>query len=338
MASWLRKSGRRITRPAESWHPGFPRTLLDARVFGRAITIGTALGLQRREQGGRVFGNAPTFLGLPIESSLVAERSRQEIQATSLVMNQTSVTWEQRARVAAHLGLSYSYYVRGGITRSTPGALRTTRWRSTSSSTPPGWNGAGAWDTRDDPLDSARGMLISSSFDFGRVETPAEVALSSDTFVRELVQAYYFRAWRSVVFASAARWGLMVPFGGSDVFRQEMFFAGGSRTVRGVPENNLGPRSIFDPDRAGRRTGDDRAQPGNADADLPVGGRSDVYRCGQCICETRRREPAGPGGIDRVWSSCEYAVCPAACGLRPVIWGLPEPGSGRWTFGIGQIF
>ncbi|HEX2462647.1 MAG TPA: translocation/assembly module TamB domain-containing protein, partial [Vicinamibacterales bacterium] len=226
--------------------PGFSADLTRRTLFGRAITIGTALGLQRREQGGRVFGNAPTFLGLPIESSLVAERSRQEIQATSLVMNQTSVTWEQRARVATHLGLSYSYSFERNHTFDTRSLednplafdikLNITRW-----------NTAGAWDTRDDPLDSARGMLISSSFDYGRVGTPAEAALSSDTFVRELVQAYYFRAWRSVVLASAARWGLMLPLGDSDVFRQEMFFAGGSRTVRGVPENSLGPRSIFDP-------------------------------------------------------------------------------------------
>ena len=161
-------------------------------------------------------------------------------------MNQTSVTWEQRARVTTHLGLSYSYSFERNHTFDTRSLednplafdikLNTTRW-----------NGAGVWDTRDDPLDSARGMLISSSFDFGRVETPAEVVLSSDTFVRELVQAYYFRPWRSVVFASAARWGLMVPIGPSDVFQQEKFFAGGSRTVRGVPENDLGPRSLFSP-------------------------------------------------------------------------------------------
>jgi outer membrane protein assembly factor BamA/autotransporter translocation and assembly factor TamB len=317
--------------------PGFSADLTRRTLFGRAITIGTALGLQRREQGGRVFGNAPTFLGLPIESSLVAERSRQEIQATSLVMNQTSVTWEQRARVATHLGLSYSYSFERNHTFDTRSLednplafdikLNTTRW-----------NTAGAWDTRNDPLDSARGMLISSSLDYGRVGTPAEAALSSDTFVRELVQAYYFRAWRSVVSASAARWGLMLPLGGSDVFRQEMFFAGGSRTVRGVPENSLGPRSIFDP---GEPAGGQTMIVLNQEMRMPiyrwVGGVTFID-AGNVFAKPRDaslRDLVGSIGFGlRV--STPFALLRVDYGK--VIWGMPEPGSGRWTFGIGQIF
>jgi len=317
--------------------PGFSADLTRRTVFGRAITIGTALGLQRREQGGRVFGNAPTFLRLPIESSLVAERSRREIQATSLVINQTSVTWEQRARVAAHLGLSYSYSFGRNHTFDTRSLednplafdikLNTTRW-----------NNAGVWDTRDDPLDSARGMLVSSSFDYGRVDTPAEAARSSDTFVRELVQAYYFRAWRSVVLASAARWGLMLPLGGSDVFRQEMFFAGGSRTVRGVPENSLGPRSIFDP---GEPAGGQTMIVLNQEMRMPI------YRwlrgvtfidAGNVFAKPRDaslRDLVGSIGFGlRV--NTPFALLRVDYGK--VIWGMPEPGSGRWTFGIGQIF
>jgi outer membrane protein insertion porin family len=181
-------------------------------------------------------------------------------------------------------------------------------------------------------------MLVSSSFDYGRVGTPAEAALSSDTFVRELVQAYYFRAWRSVVLASAARWGLMLPLGGSDVFRQEMFFAGGSRTVRGVPENSLGPRSIFDP---GEPAGGQAMIVLNQEVRMPI------YRwvrgvtfidAGNVFAKPRDaslRDLVGSIGFGlRV--STPFALLRVDYGK--VIWGMPEPGSGRWTFGIGQIF
>jgi outer membrane protein assembly factor BamA len=318
--------------------PGFSADLTRRTVFGRAITIGTAFGLQRREQDGRVFGNAPTFLGLPIESSLVAERSREEIQATSLVMNQTSITWEQRARVAAHLGLSYSYSFERNHTFDTRSLENTGGLAFDIKLNTTRWNTAGVWDTRDDPLDSTGGMLVSSSFDYGRVGTPAQAALSSDKFVRELIQAYYFRAWRSVVFASAARWGFMLPIGQSDPFQQEMFFAGGSRTVRGVPENSLGPRSIFDP-----------SEPAGGQAMVVVNQemRMPIYRwvrgvafvdAGNVFAKPRDaslRNMVGSIGFGlRV--STPFALLRVDFGR--VAWGMQQPPSGRWTFGIGQIF
>ena len=63
--------------------------------------------------------------------------------------------------------------------------------------------------------------------------------------MRQVAQAYYFRPWKSLVFASAARFGVVTPLDGQDLIPSERFFAGGSRTVRGVPENGLGPRTFF---------------------------------------------------------------------------------------------
>jgi outer membrane protein assembly factor BamA len=312
--------------------PGFSADIIRRTVFGRAITVGTALELQRREQGGRLFGNAPTFLGLPIESSLVGERSREEIQATSLITSRSSVTWEQRARVVRQLSLSYSYTFERNHTFDTKSlednplafdiTLNVTRL-----------NGATAWDDRDDPLDATRGKLLSSSFEFGRVEAP----VSSDRFIRELAQAYFFRPWRNVVFASAARWGIMVPVGGEDVFRQEMFFAGGSRTVRGVAEDDLGPRSIFG----------DEPNGGQAMILLNQEVRLPVYRWvrGVAFIDAGNvfERPADASLRDLVGSigfglrvSTPFALLRVDFGR--VMWGRSEPSSGRWTFGIGQIF
>ena len=89
--------------------PGISADLTRRTLFGRAMTIGTAVNWQRRERRGRAFLNAPTFMTLPLESSLIGERSREEFQAATLVTDRASITWEQRARVARKLNLSYSY-------------------------------------------------------------------------------------------------------------------------------------------------------------------------------------------------------------------------------------
>ena len=161
--------------------------------------------------------------------------------------------------------------------------------------------------------------------------------MSSDRFIRELAQAYFFRPWRNVVFASAARWGIMVPVGGEDVFRQEMFFAGGSRTVRGVAEDDLGPRSIFG----------DEPNGGQAMILLNQEVRLPVYRWvrGVAFIDAGNvfERPADASLRDLVGSigfglrvSTPFALLRVDYGR--VMWGRSEPSSGRWTFGIGQIF
>jgi outer membrane protein assembly factor BamA len=98
-------------------------------------------------------------------------------------------------------------------------------------------NASAAWDTRDDVADPSRGWLLSSSFDW------APAALGTDfRFVKHLGQAYYFRRWRGVVFASAARLGLAAPLDEQDLVLSERYYAGGARTVRGVADDSLGPR------------------------------------------------------------------------------------------------
>jgi len=99
---------------------------------------------------------------------------------------------------------------------------------------------AAVFDTRDNPLETRRGWLVSSNLEY------APASLGSDIrFVRYLAQGYYFRPVRRMVLASAARIGLATALGGQELIPSERFFAGGARTVRGVPENTLGPRDIF---------------------------------------------------------------------------------------------
>ncbi len=192
---------------------------------------------QRRERLARVFANAPTLFGLPIESLLASHRSHEEFADATLVTDRTGVSWEQRMRLGSALRLSYSYVFDRDHTFDTD--------------PPPGFpafdvtahvarlTAAAVWDTRDDPIDTARGLLLSTNLEY------ASDALGSDfSFVRHLAQAYYFRPWRQIVFASAARVGTVTALGGQSVITSELFLGGGARTVRGVPDDGLGPRDF----------------------------------------------------------------------------------------------
>jgi outer membrane protein assembly factor BamA len=310
--------------------PGISADLTRRTLFGRAIATGGAVDWQRRERRGRVFLNTPTFMGLPIESSVVAERSHEEFEAVTLVTNRSSITWEQRTRVARYLSLSYAYTFernRTFDTKPSPDPLSPTFDITINIARV---NAAAAWDTRDDPADSARGLFASASFEM------APEAVGSDIrFLRQLWQLYSFRPWRTVVFASAARTGIVVPLGGQDLIPSERFFTGGSRTVRGVPEGALGPRDFF-----GFPTGGQMMVVLNQEARVPI------YRWVRAVTFvdagnvfTRLRDASFGDLVGSVGVGLRLATPFAlfrADFARPV-WGTSQK-TGRWTFGIGQAF
>ncbi|MBI3050401.1 MAG: translocation/assembly module TamB domain-containing protein [Acidobacteria bacterium] len=310
--------------------PGLSADLTRRTLFGRAITSGGAVELQRRERRGRAFLNAPTFMRLPIESSLVAERSREEFEAVTLVTDRSSVTWEQRARIAARrLSLSYAYTFERNHTFDT---------KPLDPFAPPfdvtiniaRLNAAAAWDTRDDPSDTTRGLLASSSFEL------APEAVGSDIrFVRQLWQGYFFRPWRNVVLASAARAGVVVPLGGQELIPSERFFAGGSRTVRGAAEGALGPR-----DFRGDPTGGRMMIVLNQEARVPI------YRwlrgvafvdAGNVFAGPRDASLADLVGSVGVGLRLATPFALLRADYARAAWGTTQK-SGRWTFGIGQAF
>jgi len=309
--------------------PGISADLTRRTLFGRAIATGGAVEWQRRERRGRAFVNTPTFRGLPVESSLVAERSSEEFDAVTLVTNRSSITWEQRTRVVRNLSLSYAYTFERNHTFDTkPPDPFLPAFDITINIAR--LNAAGAWDTRDDPSDARRGLLASWSF-----EAAPEAAGSDIRFVRQLWQAYYFRPWRNIVFASAARTGVVVPLGDQELIPSERFFAGGSRTVRGVAEGALGQRDFF-----GFPTGGQTMVVLNQEARLPI------YRWVRAVSfvdagnvftrprDATLRDLVGSLGIG-LRLTTPFALLRVDY-ARPV-WGTTQK-TGRWTFGIGQAF
>ena len=219
--------------------PGLSGDLTRRTLFGRAATLGGAVEWQRRQRLGRLFINAPTMARLPLRSSLILERSRRDFAADTLVTDAGIVAFEQRMQATPRFNVSYAYRFEQNHTYDTkpnprdpfPFDIVIDVARLT---------GSVAWDSRNDPADTVRGTLVSSSIEY------AASALGSDfRYVRSLTQAYHFAPWRSVVFASAARVGSVRALGGQELIPSLRFFAGGARTVRGVGEDSLGEHDFF---------------------------------------------------------------------------------------------
>jgi outer membrane protein assembly factor BamA len=310
--------------------PGVSADLTRRTLFGRAITLGGAVEWQRRERRGRVFLDTGTFFGLPIGSSLIGERSREDFAAVTLVTDRSSVSWGQRARVAANVSVSYGYTFERNHTFDTrpvdPDALSFDITINIAR-----LNAATAWDSRNDPVDTSSGSLASFSLEYA-----PEAAGSDIRFVRSVAQAYHFRPWRGLVFASAARAGTVVPLGGQELIPSERFFAGGARTVRGVSEGGLGARDFFG-DPAGGRV----LMVFNQEVRLPIYrwlrgvGFLDAGNVFEQPRDASLRRLVGSIGFGlRVASP--FALLRADYARS--VWGAPAESSGRWSFGIGHAF
>jgi outer membrane protein insertion porin family len=161
--------------------------------------------------------------------------------------------------------------------------------------------------------------------------------------VKYVGQAYRFQDVHGVVLASAARLGLVRALGGQELIVSERFFAGGSRTVRGVDENSLGDRDIF-----GDPAGGEAMLVLNQEARVPIykwlGGvafvdAGNIFRQPR---DLRLNQLAGAIGFG-LRLSTPFALLRADYG-RSEWWGatIPPSGSalrsGQWFIGIGQAF
>lgn len=311
--------------------PGLSADVTRRTLFGRAVSVGGTVEYQRRQRLVRLFMNSPTTFGLPVQSLLTAERSHRDFAADTLVTDSESIAWEQRVRLHPALQLSYAYRFDRDHTFDTkasndpifpPFDLTVNVARLT---------GSAAFDTRDDPYDSTRGWLLSSS-----LEASLQSLGSDVSFIRQTNQGYYFRPWRQLVLASAARLGIVWPLGGQALIPSELFFSGGPRSVRGVEEDTLGPRDFFGFPEGGR-----------ALLVLNQEARFPIYKWFRGVGFVDAGNVfATPRGIDFSKLVMSYGaglriVTPFAL-LRIDYGRLREnstavPGS-QWTFGIGHTF
>ena len=310
--------------------PGLSSDITRRTVFGRAVSLSGVLQYERRQNTARGLVNAPTMMSLPIESSLVVERVHRTLENTTSVSNRNGVSWEQRVRTTNNLTLSYSYRFDRDHTFSTRvDPILGTRFDLTVNVARLIANAA--WDTRDDPLNAKRGSLYSSSLQW------APDSLGSQfRFVKYVGQAYRFQNVHGIVLASAGRLGLVTPLGGQDLISSERFFAGGSRTVRGVDENSLGPRDFF-----GDPAGGEAMLVLNQEVRVPLykwlGGVAfiDAGNIFNQPSDLKLNALTGSVGFG-IRLSTPFALLRADYGK--VAWPGSAKGSGRWVFGVGQAF
>ena len=232
---WL--PGEKREQPEENVNgrnlvPGLSADVTRRTLFGRAVTIGAALQYERDEPR-RLFLNTPTLFGRPVQSSFTLERSREESRVNALITDITSTAWEQRGRLRpAQPLVRPALRAQSNVRYDADGprlpfqSHRPHRAAHVSSLT---------WDSRDNPSDSTSGTFVSTSFEHG------SSGLGSDLLFVGIADAgLYFRPWKSLVFASAARYGAVKPLEEQLLVSSLRFFAGGARTVRGVPEDSLG--------------------------------------------------------------------------------------------------
>jgi outer membrane protein insertion porin family len=188
-------------------------------------------------------------------------------------------------------------------------------------------------DYRDNVLDPTRGSLHTLSVDLAGVYLGSQVS-----FVKSRIETAWYLDWLSpVILAVGARVGLAGPYANSAALPiEDRFYAGGGSTVRGYPEDKIGPL-----DALGNPTG------GNALMVFNLEGRFPIWRwlSGVVFMDTGAVTPeisdlgraafkTGVGGGLRV----KTPVGPIRLDIGYALNGTQ--GEDRWQlyFGIGQAF
>ena len=320
--------------------PGAIGEVRNQNLFGRALTAGVATRVERDFQRLNLFGQAPGFFGLPVRSSVFASASTENIRDDGVVLAVTDVqgiSFEQRWRRQRSLELTYSYRYEFNRTYDPNPPL--------DSDFPPldqrvrvaRLSAALLLDRRDDPVNATRGTFTSVA-----VEQLANWLGADVGYARLLAQQLAFVRVGPAVVASRAVTGYV--FGDSLLdnllFRTDSSRAA-ARRCAAMPRTGSATRHL-------RRLA---GQPGGRRqrrAALPVyrwvsgvgfpdaGGAFDdesPFRWGDLKvgygAGLRLRSPVG---LVRLDFGIPGATLPATARLGNRL------GSGRWYFGIGQIF
>lgn len=206
--------------------------------LGEARRLGLRLRYDRQFEEQRLFVTQPFVRSLPMEMNLSLFRTRDTFEAFSVLTNGGSI--QQDLRLERRFQFNWGYKgARSSFRVSAPelaesGILVTSALTSSLSR-----------DTRDDLLDARRGYFTSHSIDF------AARQLGTDfPFLKYFGQFFrYFPLSRRdpgvrppFVFATAIRYGALLPLSENRFVPTDRFFAGGGATIRGFGQNEVGPK------------------------------------------------------------------------------------------------
>jgi outer membrane protein assembly complex protein YaeT len=231
--------------------PGGIADFANRNLLGSARVLGIRGRYDSQLQEARLYFSQPLLSRFPLKtvaSPYIRREINPETDLTSAFnVDRVGFSLQQEAAFGNKFVLNYGYRIERSHTYDTGPdpffdvTLRVAALTATLSR-----------DTRDDPLDAAKGSFMSGAFQL----SPATLG-SQVRFVKYLGQYFrYFPLQKPrvelftnqvlrprLVFATGVRLGLAHGLGGQEVPSAERFFAGGATTIRGFEQNLAGPVS-----------------------------------------------------------------------------------------------
>ncbi|MBI2840072.1 MAG: translocation/assembly module TamB domain-containing protein, partial [Acidobacteria bacterium] len=308
----------------------------NVNLFGKGIDAGFYTRQSVPERNYRLTMTLPYVFSHKFNTNvLLYRRNLTEEEATTLVTETRGASLQLEHRLAPGISLRYfSNYKRTrvtekGATDHEPIDVVFSRFRLGT---------AVIGDFRDDPLDAKKGLFASATFEY------QPRWLGSDlTLLKSFSQlSLYYTIFNKITFAVNNRVGVIDNFGG-DVPPSDLFYSGGSVSVRSFDEDYLGPRDPFVPEQP---WGGRAVIVYNQEIRFPIRALSkrialkgvlfhDAGNIFREVSELRAfdvRRSAGVGlRLDTPFSlfRLDYAVT-----IDP----RPEDNRDRWIFSLGQMF
>jgi outer membrane protein assembly complex protein YaeT len=229
--------------------PGGMVDVTNRNLLGGARVIGLRGRYDSQLHEVRLNFSEPLLLRLPIKT-VAGVYVRREInsgtdEASGFNVDRLGFSVQQQATLSRHMLLSYGYKIERSHTYDTgPDPFFDVRLRIGSLNT------TFTRDTRDDLLDASSGSFLSHAVQYSPESLGSQVR-----FIKYFGQYFRYFALQKprielftnrvlrprLIYASGARVGLGTGLGGQEIPLSERFFAGGSTTIRGFPQNSLGP-------------------------------------------------------------------------------------------------
>ncbi len=229
--------------------PGGIIDLSNHNSLGRARVVGVRTRYDAQLREGRLYLSQPSLADLPLETTANVFYTYERNPATSLRaeynVRRTGFSLAQEARLRNSYILSYGYrFERQQTYDPSPARL----FDDTNLVSP--LTGTLTRETRDDVLDATRGQFMSHAVSV----SPAFLG-SNRPYVRYFGQFFTYRALEPerrerftneiirprFVYAAGVRLGLARGIGEGTVPFNERFLGGGSTTLRGFAQNEVGP-------------------------------------------------------------------------------------------------
>jgi outer membrane protein assembly factor BamA/autotransporter translocation and assembly factor TamB len=294
-------------------------------------SVGLSVQGRKTYQQARGFFTLPNSFGTPLRTSVFLTGTRQQdifqdrdlpIEANGRVYE---VTLEERLRVGKKVETALSYNTQWG---------RLDEPQEFEQRTLQNFNLArliatGLLDGRNDLIDTTRGFFSSVSLEYG------DQGLGSDYPIRKLLaQQFVYVPVSRIVLASAARWEKAKGIG-TVFFLEDRLLAGGANTVRGYPEDSLGPQQV------NLLGGTSSLVVLNQELRFPILGPVRGVLFGDGAILVSRVEDQSR--TDSHWSTGLGLRYVTPVGILRLDFGIPldqgfQPKRGRFYFSLGQIF